>query len=74
MTSCRRRCRDTEALAGVIDELVAGVRGERQPRTDGAAGLRVLQILEASDRSLACGGVNVDVSLSYDATDKELVK
>ncbi len=66
--------RDTEALAGVIDELVAGVRGERRPRTDGAAGLRVLQILEASDQSLARGGVNIDVSLSYDAADKELVK
>lgn len=56
--------RDTEALVGVIDEMVAGVRGERVPRTDGAAGLRVLQILEASTASLDAGGISIPVSLS----------
>jgi predicted dehydrogenase len=60
--------RDTEALSGVIDELVAGVRGERRPITDGASGLRVLQILEASTKSLRSGGVNIDVSLSTKET------
>jgi predicted dehydrogenase len=62
--------RDTEALAGVIDEMVAGVRGERTPRTDGAAGLRVLQILEASTASLDAGGLSIPVSL---ANKEELV-
>lgn len=56
--------RDVEALAGVIDELVAGVRGDRIPRTDGFAGLRVLQVLEASDTSLDTGGVRVPVSMA----------
>lgn len=54
---------DNEALAAVIDELVAAVRGERLPRTDGTSGLRVLQILEASDRSLRSGGTSVNVDL-----------
>lgn len=55
---------DTEALSAVIDELVAAVRGEREPRTGGTSGLRVLQILEASDKSLRTGGVSVDVMLA----------
>lgn len=53
--------RDREALAGVIDELVAGVRGERVPQTDGQAGLAVLRILEAASASLALGGVALPV-------------
>jgi predicted dehydrogenase len=53
--------RDTEALGAVISELVAGIRGTRRPVTDGSAGLRVLQALEASDESLATGGVSIDL-------------
>jgi hypothetical protein len=53
--------RDTEALGGVISELVAGIRGERQPITDGQSGLRVLQILEASTESLRTGGATIDL-------------
>src|SRR3954453_5453898 len=52
--------RDAEALGGVISELVAGIRGEREPITDGASGLRVLQILEAADRSLVSDGSSID--------------
>jgi predicted dehydrogenase len=58
--------RDTEALSGVIGELVASVREERAPRTDGRSGLRVLRVLEAASRSLARDGVAVPVP----STDK----
>jgi predicted dehydrogenase len=53
--------RDTEALSGVINELVAGVRGERVPRTDARAGLSVLKILEAASTSLELNGATVPV-------------
>lgn len=52
---------DTEALAGVIDAMASAVRGDAPPPTDGLSGLRVLQILEASDWSLRSGGANVAV-------------
>jgi predicted dehydrogenase len=54
---------DTEALRGVIDEMVRATGGEAPPRTDGRSGLRVLQILEASDRSLARGGLRIPLGL-----------
>jgi predicted dehydrogenase len=56
--------RDAEALGGVINELVAGIRGERAPMTDGAAGLRVLQALEAADESLAADGASIELPFS----------
>lgn len=59
--------RDTEALGGVINELVAGIRGERQPITDGQSGLRVLQILEASTESLRSAGATIDLPLTADS-------
>ncbi len=55
---------DKEALSAVMDELVTAVRGERDPVTDGVSGLRVLQILEASDKSLGSGSAVVDVTLA----------
>jgi predicted dehydrogenase len=55
---------DKEALSAVVDELVAGVRGEAEPVTDGISGLRVLQILDASDKSLNSGGASIDVTLA----------
>ncbi len=53
--------RDAEALSGVVNELVAGVRGERVPQTDGRAGLAVLKILEAASISLDLSGATVPV-------------
>jgi len=45
-----------EALQGVVAELAASIREGRAPLTDGRAGLRVLELLEAASRSLETGG------------------
>jgi predicted dehydrogenase len=50
---------ETEALQGVVGELVGAIRCHHAPLTDGAAGLRVLEILEGAGRSLAQGGAAV---------------
>lgn len=47
---------EREALAVMADEFAASIRERRPARTDGEAGLRVLSVLEAADRSLATGG------------------
>ena len=43
---------ETEALQGVVRELADSVRQHRAPQTDGAAGVRVVRILEAAGRSI----------------------
>jgi predicted dehydrogenase len=48
-----------EALQGVVHEFVAAIRERRAPLTDGHAGLRVLEVLEAASRSLDTGGAMV---------------
>lgn len=48
-----------EALRAVVEELADAVREHRAPLTDGASGVRVLQILEAATRSLDAGGGTV---------------
>jgi predicted dehydrogenase len=48
-----------EALAGMVAEFAASIREGRPPRTDGRAGLRVLDILEAASQSLAYKGAVV---------------
>ncbi len=61
---------DREALGGVVEEFAAGIRGERRPVTDGHSGLRILRALEASDVSLAEGGVSVPLqSTTVGATE-----
>jgi len=46
----------TEPLRLECEHFVAVARGEVAPLTDGCAGLRVVQVLEAVDRSLAADG------------------
>jgi predicted dehydrogenase len=53
---------EIEALHAVAGEFEASIREHRAPLTDGHAGLRVLDILERADDSLASGGVAVPVS------------
>src|SRR5690606_19041714 len=43
---------EREALTGVVTEFAAAIRENRAPLTDGRAGLRVLNVLHAFDRSL----------------------
>lgn len=50
-----------EALAAMVNEFAAAIQEERDPLTDGQAGLRVLEVLEAADRSLRQGGARVPV-------------
>jgi predicted dehydrogenase len=51
--------REREALQGVMEELAECVRTGRPSRTDGWAGLRVLDVLEAASRSLEFHGAVV---------------
>jgi predicted dehydrogenase len=50
---------EREALQGVVEEFAACIRTGRTPLTDGAAGLRVLDILDAASRSLTYHGATV---------------
>jgi predicted dehydrogenase len=53
---------EREALASVASEFAAAIRERRLPRTDGYAGLRVLEVLEAASRSLSSGGMFASLS------------
>ncbi|WP_261164882.1 Gfo/Idh/MocA family protein [Microbacterium sp. Marseille-Q6965] len=53
---------EREALAGVVAEFAAAIRGRRAPRTDGASGLRVLSVLAAATQSLERHGEPVAVA------------
>jgi predicted dehydrogenase len=46
----------TEALHYVCKEFLSAITDARRPLTDGAAGLRVVRLLEAAQRSIAQGG------------------
>ncbi len=48
-----------EALAVEVDNVFKAVRGESALVSDGAAGLRVVRLLEAAQRSIAEGGLPV---------------
>lgn len=48
-----------EALAGVVGEFAAAIHDRRAARTDGEAGLRVLDVLTAAQLSLDGGGTPV---------------
>ena len=47
---------EKEALGQMVGEFAASIRGNRAPRTDGDAGVRVLSELEAASASLRDGG------------------
>ncbi|MCR2793552.1 Gfo/Idh/MocA family oxidoreductase [Microbacterium sp. zg.Y625] len=47
---------EREALGGVVSEFAAAIREGRPARTSGAAGLRVLSVLDAAASSLAAAG------------------
>ncbi len=52
-----------EALAVETSNFAQAVRGLAAPISDGALGLRVVQLIDAAQRSLATGGAPVGVSL-----------
>jgi predicted dehydrogenase len=51
----------TEALKYVCAEFLNSIRENRQPLTDGAAGLRVVKLLEAAQQSINEGGRLIDL-------------
>lgn len=56
-----------EALAAMVGEFADAIEQRRAPRTDGQAGLRVLSVLEAAQRSLRSGAtqpMSLDLDLS----------
>ncbi len=46
----------TEALRYVVAEFLDSIRAGRAPLTDGHAGVRVVRLLEAAQKSIKCGG------------------
>ena len=52
----------TEALHYVVAEFLDSVRTSRRPLTDGAAGLRVVRLLEAAQRSIKNGGQRIPLT------------
>ncbi|HEU5169387.1 MAG TPA: Gfo/Idh/MocA family oxidoreductase [Gemmatimonadales bacterium] len=55
------RISNAEPLAVELKHFVQVVRGEATPRADAADGVRVVRVLDAASRSLAQGGVPVEV-------------
>jgi predicted dehydrogenase len=51
----------TEALHYVCKEFLAAIREKRRPLTDGQAGLRVVRLLEAAQKSMDQGGAKINV-------------
>ena len=51
----------TEALSLVVKEFADCIAENRPAMTDGEAGIRILRILEATDRSIKQGGANVSI-------------
>lgn len=54
---------EREALGGVVAEFAAAIRESRPARTSGDAGMRVLSVLDAAQRSLAAGGAPAPMNL-----------
>jgi predicted dehydrogenase len=54
---------EREALQAVVEEFRASILERRRPLTDGAAGLRVLRMLEAATSSLSNGGTLVPLGV-----------
>lgn len=61
---------EKEALRSMVDEFAAAITGGRAPLTDGRAGLRVLDILEAASRSLQFRGAVVGLRTGADRSLK----
>lgn len=52
---------NTEALSLIVSEFSQCIRKNKIPSTDGRAGLRILKILEAADKSICSQGAMVDL-------------
>ncbi len=52
----------TEALRRMAEEFIGSIEQSKDPITGGEAGLRVVRILEASARSMANGGIPIELT------------
>jgi predicted dehydrogenase len=52
---------NVEALGGVVGEFAESIRERRAPLTDGQAGVRILEVLEAGSKSLAADGATIAI-------------
>jgi predicted dehydrogenase len=52
---------EREALQSAMTEFAGSIAERRQPLTDGMAGLRVIQLLEAATQSVECDGTRIPV-------------
>ncbi len=57
----------TEALRRVVAEFLDSIRASRRPLTDGAAGLRVVRLLEAAQQSIESWGQVKFLSAAHSA-------
>ena len=57
---------EREALGGVVSEFATAIRDGRPARTSGAAGLRVLSVLDAAASSLAAAGAPQPVAVDLE--------
>ena len=55
--------REQEALRVMMTEFASSILEGRTPATDGSAGIRVMEVLEAAERSLMTGGTFVDMEV-----------
>jgi predicted dehydrogenase len=58
-----------EALAKMVEEFAMSIQHGRAPLTDGAAGLRVLSVLEAAATSLRASGALVDPGMDRERVE-----
>jgi len=54
---------EREALRSVLAEFAGAITEHRSPLTDGRAGIRVLELLQAASRSAEDGGIRIPVSM-----------
>ncbi len=66
---CAPRIEQTEALSLMVKEFADCIVEKRPALTDGEAGLQVLRILEASERSINADGANVRIEYSDGGTN-----
>jgi predicted dehydrogenase len=53
----------TEALSLLVKEFAQSIEEDRPGRTDGKAGIRVLRVLEAAQKSIKAGGLNFPINI-----------
>jgi len=63
---------EREALSAMVAEFAGAISGQRVPLTDGAAGLRVLSVLQAVSTSLADGGAPSAPVDDFETTIREV--